>query len=107
MKRHLALGLAATTVFLAISPADAALRCNGAYLQTKSGEVRTGYCEDEYLAQVARTRGDRVTGAQIRASFSLKGQVCQLVGNDIRVDDICKQFRRERGGSRCSIFPCN
>lgn len=105
MMRHLALSLAAATLCLAISPAGAALRCKGPYLQTRSGEVRTLFCEDEYLAQVARTRGDTVTGAQIRASFSLKGQVCRLVGNDIRVDDICNQFHRERDNN-CTIFPC-
>ena len=105
--RNLALGPAAAAVCLAVSPADAALRCNGAYLQTHSSQVRTGYCEDKNPAQMARTRGDHVTGAQIRASFSLKGQVCRLVGNDLRRNDICNQFRREHDGSRCIIFPCN
>lgn len=80
-----ALGLAGA----ASTPADAALRCHGAYQVNPSGEIRTPFCEAEYLAQVARQRGMRVSGAAIRGSFGVKRDVCEVVGRDNRVSEIC------------------
>jgi hypothetical protein len=82
-----------------IPPAAAKIRCSEAYQLNKSGPVRTPYCEDEYVAEVARERGIRVSGAAIRASIFTKRDVCRIVRFDTRVASICGQvapnnFRR-------------
>jgi hypothetical protein len=74
-----------------VQPAAAKIACSEAYQLNKSGPVRTPYCEDEYVAQVARERGIRVSGAAIRASIFTKRDVCRVVRLDIRVASICDQ----------------
>ncbi len=79
-------GLALTTV----SPATAKIHCQGPnQINASYGTLRTPYCEDEYLAHVARGYGMRVSGAAIRQNINRKVEVCRLVGNDIRVQSIC------------------
>ena len=74
----------------AAGPAHAAIQCNGAYQVLKSGEeIATPYCEDNYLAEVAREYGMRVSNRAVRENPNLKTEVCILVGHDIRVSHIC------------------
>ena len=105
MKLALLASLAAVSIaFGGIPSADAAIRCNGAYQINSLGQFHSPFCEDEYLAQVARSRGIRVTGAQIRASLSVKGDVCRTIGIDSRVYETCHQYiRRNRD---CRFEPC-
>jgi hypothetical protein len=67
----------------------AAIRCEGRFQIVQGNPLSTPYCEDAYLATVARQYGMNVSGAAIRASETVKGQVCRLVGRDGRVSDIC------------------
>lgn len=91
---YVALAGAVLLVCGAISSADARIRCNGAYQIVRGqGEVATPYCQDEYLAQVARGYGIRVSGAAIRRSTSRKERVCRAIGHDGRVFDICVNYR--------------
>ena len=68
--------------------------------QVVKGELlATPYCADEYLAQVAREYGIKVTAAQIRNNPNLKRNVCRTVFTDNRVFLTCKDagvpsFRR-------------
>lgn len=75
---------------------QARIRCNGAFQVVRgAGEIATPYCEDQYLATVARKYGVRVSGSQIRRSPNRKEEVCQMIGHDSRVYDICLKYRRD------------
>ena len=96
MTRHLVWSMAIAALAGAaglVEPAAARVRCIDGYQQNAGGEVRTPGCDDAYLAQIAREYGDHVSAAAIGNSYSLKTQVCRLVGNDIRVTEMCNQFR--------------
>ncbi len=85
---------------IASDPADARIRCNGNYQVVGGNEIATPYCQDEYLARVAREYGMRVSGAQIRASESTKAQACRLVGQDNRVSVACASYRFDPSNRR-------
>lgn len=76
-------------------PAEAAIRCEGAYQVVRGDLIATPYCEDNYLAFVARDHGMRVSGRAIRASYNTKRRVCEFVGHDIRVQSICSGLTNE------------
>jgi hypothetical protein len=82
------LGVAATA-----GPASA-IECEGNFQVQKSGNrIATPYCQDGYLAIVAREYGMRVSAQAIRYNPSEKERVCRLVGEDNRVRDNCNQYR--------------
>ena len=92
MKKFASAALAATgfAVVAGLSAAPAhAISCKGAYQMTSNGPIATPYCEDNYLAQVARGYGIRVSNRTIRQNFNKKREVCYVVGHDTRVSDIC------------------
>lgn len=81
---------AAALVSAGSTTATAKIRCHGQnQYNSLYGSVPSIYCQDEYLATVARAYGMRVSGNSIRASINKKARVCRLVGNDIRVQHIC------------------
>lgn len=84
------------------SAAEAKIRCDGRFQVMRQGQaIATPYCEDQYLADVARTAyGVSTTAGAVRASVHEKERVCWVVGHDWRVEDICLQFRRESRGDR-------
>ena len=82
------LGVAAMT-----GPASA-IECEGNFQIQKNGnQIATPYCQDGYLAIVAREYGMRVNANTIRYNPSEKERVCRLVGEDNRVRDTCAQYR--------------
>jgi hypothetical protein len=82
--------------FLGTSPAEAAIKCQNQYqVIAGTGLVPTPYCEDNYLAAVAREYGIGVSGRAIRASYNLKRSVCYRVGHDHRLNNICAGLRHE------------
>ena len=89
---------AALIATLAMLPtaAEAKIRCDQEYQLNKSGPVRTPYCEDDYLARVASSRGRPVSGAAIRANYGLKRDVCRSLRFDTRVASICGPLQPER-----------
>lgn len=90
---------AAICLLAALTPAEAKIRCNGPYQIIQGNELATPYCEDNYLAKVARAAGIRVSNKAIRQNPHKKQEVCYFVGNDPRVSDICDQYL-ERGHNR-------
>ncbi len=82
------------------APADAAIRCKESYQIVQGNLIATPYCEDSYLAEVARGYGTRVSAREIRNNPNRKEQVCRLVGGDIRVSDICAQYRSDGGRNK-------
>lgn len=85
---------AVTTLAAAMvaQPASAAIRCDGNFQITSQGRIATPYCEDNYLAQVAREYGMRVSNEAIRYNPSVKERACRFVGNDIRVKSTCERY---------------
>jgi hypothetical protein len=83
----------------AAAPAAARIECDGNYQIIKGQPHATPYCQDENLAQVARSYGLRVSGSTMRNSPSEKQRVCAFLGTDIRVREACQGYRQDgRGG---------
>ncbi len=72
------------------SPASAAIACKDGYQRVQGNYIATPYCQDELLTKVAREFGMKVSGSKIRWNPNYKRQVCLTVGNDIRVQEICR-----------------
>lgn len=90
-------------VLAAMLPAATAqaIECNGRYQIVQGSELSTPYCEDNYLASVARQYGSTVSARAIRNNPNLKAETCRFMGHDTRVSDICAPYR---GGSGRPIF---
>jgi hypothetical protein len=95
-KRWIAAAAVATCAFaLPAGSANAAISCDGAYQQNASGEVRTPYCEDMQLAQVARSYGRNVSFADIRRSYALKRKICRFLRNENIVTATCAPLNQD------------
>jgi hypothetical protein len=92
-----AIALAGLCVLTAGDPAAAAFRCNKGFQNVQGSEIATPYCQDEYLAEVAREYGIRTSGARIRRDWGHKRQVCRLIGQDIRIQNACVGEQEYRG----------
>ena len=79
--------------------AEARIKCDGRYQVVRGeGQIASPYCEDNYLAQVAiRSYGVSTSASRIRSSVSEKERVCRVMGFDSRVNDICLEYRDDRG----------
>ncbi|MBU2582504.1 MAG: hypothetical protein KJ622_12375 [Alphaproteobacteria bacterium] len=77
--------------------AEARVVCNKGYRIIKGHQLGTPYCQDLYLAQVAREFGSRVSAREILNNPSVKREVCQFMGWDIRVQHICDAILPKRG----------
>ena len=73
--------------------AGSKLKCSGPYQVIKGqGKIATPYCEDTYLAAIARSYGMNVSGRAVRQNPHKKQEACRLVGHDIRVSGICAGY---------------
>lgn len=91
------LGLVAVITAGAISAwpqlVEAGIECSGAFQVVRGhGKIATPYCEDEYLAKVARRYGIQVSGHAIRQNPNRKEEICRTIGHDSRVNDICMKY---------------
>ena len=95
--RQLALAAIAAAAIAILSIVGAssahAIKCEDEFQITSRGLVATPFCEDNYLARVARSYGFRVSSRSIRRNPNKKREVCYFIGHDIRVQDICAGFR--------------
>lgn len=82
---------AGTLVLLALAStvAHARIVCSEGYQVINGRNVATPYCGDNYLAQVAREYGYKVSNAAVRNSPSLKDAICRHIGGDIRINEYC------------------
>ena len=76
-------------------PAEARIQCRGNFQITKYGPIATPYCEGEQIAIVARSYGQRVTGAQVRNDPLTKVYLCQTLGYDTRLKGSCAGYGPE------------
>ena len=77
-------------VMIMATPADA-IDCDRGFQRVNGQLIATPYCQDEYLAQVAREYGLRATASQLRNNPNFKKEICRTVFTDIRVDVTCLQ----------------
>ncbi len=89
--------LLAAACFLGVAAAAgpaSAIECDGNFQIQKNGNhIATPYCQDGYLAIVARQYGMRVSAQEIRYNPSEKQRVCRFIGEDNRVRDTCEPYR--------------
>ena len=77
-------------VVLVIYPAGAIDCVRG--LQRVNGQmIYTPYCQDDYLAEVAREFGFKASAARILQQPNFKKEICRFVFEDIRVQITCLQ----------------
>jgi hypothetical protein len=88
------IGFAAALILViaATSPAAARIECRGNFQVTKYGLIATPYCEEEQIALVARSYGQKVTGSQVRNDPLLKVYLCQTIGYDNRLKGSCAGY---------------
>ncbi|MBI4725382.1 MAG: hypothetical protein HY765_10515 [Rhodomicrobium sp.] len=77
------------------SSASARIMCDKEFQVTRNGNIATPYCEDNYLAHVARSYGTRVRNEAVRQNPMLKERLCRFIGYDIRVKDICAGYTND------------
>lgn len=90
---------------IAASPgvANAQIQCFGRYQISEGRLISTPFCEDEYLAYVARTYGARTSGFQMRNDLGERNTICRWIGWDTRLRSICNldddndPFKRRKG----------
>ena len=70
------------------SPAHA-IDCEKGYQRVQGNLLATPYCQDNYLAEVAREYGVKVSAERIRNNPNTKRDVCRIAGRDIRVQTAC------------------
>lgn len=87
----------AGVALLLAQPAAAGIECNKGYQLVGGNEISTPYCQDEYLAVVARDFGIKTTGARLRQDWGHKREVCRLIGQDIRIQNACIGEQDPRG----------
>jgi hypothetical protein len=81
-------------------PASAGIECRGNFQVSEYGLINTPYCEDDYLAKVAREYGMNVSASAIRRNPGVKARACRLAGRDNRVRDTCRQYLPENNNRR-------
>jgi tRNA(Met) C34 N-acetyltransferase TmcA len=87
---RLAVCVAALSAGAALAtPAAARINCVKGFQRVQGNLIATPYCQDQYLAQVARQHGFRASAARIRNDPNYKKELCRFVFNDIRVQTTC------------------
>ncbi len=74
---------------LPVTSAEARIRCVEGFQISNGQRISTPFCQDSYLAKVAREYGQRVSAAAIRRNPSVKRRVCHFVGHDVRAQQAC------------------
>jgi hypothetical protein len=89
MREAPALAVLAVASVLAATSAEAGIVCHDEYQVVNGREISTPYCNDNYVAHVARQYGMKATDEQVRNNPSLKDEICRLAGSDIRIQHYC------------------
>ena len=99
-----AISAIAAFAFAPMDRAQARIVCDGAYQIVQGSALATPYCEDNYLATVARGYGMRVTDVAVRQNPSIKAEVCRAYGHDSRITQICTNYLPSDRGGRIRPF---
>jgi hypothetical protein len=82
---------------LVCSGSEAGILCRDGYQVVAGREISTPYCNDNYVASIARKHGVKVTDAEVRNNPARKSEVCRFVGNDIEIQHYCDDPDSKRG----------
>lgn len=85
----LRIGLAIVAAAVLAAPASAAIKCKRGNQFVGGQWIATPYCQDQYLADVARKSGFKASAAKIRNNPNYKKNLCQYMYSDIRVQETC------------------
>lgn len=88
MSKSLLSGAVIVAAFALATPA-AAVKCDKGYQKVQGNLIATPYCQDQYLAQVARQYGLNASASKIRNNPNYKKEICRTVFSDIRVQETC------------------
>jgi hypothetical protein len=78
--------------------AEARIVCHEGYQVVDGQEISTPYCNDNYVAAVARSRGVKVSDEAVRNNPAKKDEICRAMGSDIRIQHYCDtDSGRDRG----------
>lgn len=77
------------SLILGGTAAEARIVCHDGFQVVGGSEISTPYCNDGYMADVARQRGFKVTAEAVRNNPSLKDEICRWIGSDIRIRQYC------------------
>ncbi len=96
------IGAGSAAVLWSVSPASA-IRCNGPFQPVRGeGEIVTPYCEDNYLAAIARSYGWKVSNRAVRDNPELRARICRHIGHDARLIRICSSRNDSADGGNDS-----
>lgn len=97
-----AMGGAMLVAFTAVTPADAAIRCQGRFQWNSAAGawIASPYCEDNLIAAVARRHGMRVSNRAVRQNPNIKEEACRFAGSDNKIYDLCAGLLPEDHGLR-------
>lgn len=68
------------------------LKCKGPYQVIQGNLLATPPCENAYIAKVARTYGYKVSAKQVRNNVHKKMEICQHIGHDSRISELCDEY---------------
>ncbi len=97
MSKAIGLAACAAAFLVASSSAQAAIVCNEGFQVSGGREISTPYCNDNYVAEVARKHGFKVSNEEVRNNPARKDEVCRFIGSDTRISNYCNT---DDGGSR-------
>lgn len=84
------IGSAASIALISLaSAANAKITCRNGSQLVQGSWLATPYCQDAYVADVARQYGFQATAAQVRGNPMFKQRLCRFIGQDIRIKEAC------------------
>ncbi len=83
---------------LAPAPAEARITCQRGLQAVGGAMLATPYCQDAYIAEVARGYGTRVSANEVRNNPNLRRSICEHIGQDIRIRHACESSVPTFGG---------
>lgn len=69
--------------------AEARIVCREGFQVVQGQEISTPYCNDNYVATIARQYGDKVSDAEVRNNPAKKNEICRWIGSDTRIRNYC------------------
>lgn len=89
-----------TLVIVAAMPvaAQAGIVCRDGFQVSGGNWISTPYCNDAHLAQIARSRGAKVSDAEIRENPNRKDEICRFLTGHPNASDYCPDSDGSDGG---------
>ncbi len=89
MHKTLVVAGCVASLVLSAAAADAKIVCREGFQVVNGHQISTPYCNDNYVAQVARQHGFQATDSEVRNNPAFKNRICRWVGSDPRIREYC------------------